>query len=291
MNENHSFMEMLCGNIHCLHLSRHRPGLMTDSGGIGRRKMLPRCGAKGLVCSGDSLTPCWLRTSDMASHLILSLFERWSNWDLERLNVSKVIDLVHDTTQIQAHVPLFPLYIEILTLSVIMVLISYIQGTLPLALCFLFFIFSKEEWWRHTVLAAWMAELKRFKQYPQGCELLTWNWESASITSYNGWWQKMGRKEERLEMQGTTELLHSTEESLQRSAVPAASTVHWAPEDSGEHWVQPLPGPHRDCNTDFSLSTTGLWGALSTASLQGAAGIQTVFLIYHHYDKCLVSSP
>lgn len=162
---------------------------------------------------------------------------------------------------------------------------SAIGLTLP------FSIFSKEEWWRHTVLAAWMAELKRFKQYPQGCGLLTWNWESASITSYNGWWQKMGRKEERLEMLGTTELLHSTEESLQWSAVPAASTVHWAPEDSGEHWVQPLPGPHRDCNTGFSLSTTELWGALSTASLQGAVGIQTVFLIYHHYDKCLVSSP
>lgn len=88
--------------------------------------------------SGDSLTPCWLRTSDMASHLILSLFERWSNWDLERLNVSKVIDLVSDTTQIQAHVSLFPLYIEMITLSVIIVLISYIQGTLSLALCFLF---------------------------------------------------------------------------------------------------------------------------------------------------------
>lgn len=49
MNENHSFMETLWGNIDCLHLSRHRLGLMTDSGGIGSRKMLPRCGAEGLV--------------------------------------------------------------------------------------------------------------------------------------------------------------------------------------------------------------------------------------------------
>lgn len=50
-------MEMLWGNIDCLHLSRRRPGLI-DSGGTGRRKMWPRCGAEGSDCSGDSLTPC-----------------------------------------------------------------------------------------------------------------------------------------------------------------------------------------------------------------------------------------
>lgn len=93
--------------------------------------MLPGCGAEGLDCSGDSLTPCWLRTSDMASHLILSLFKRWSNWGLERLsNLSKVIGLVIDTTQIQVHI----------TLSIIMVLTTYTQGTLPLALRFLFYL-------------------------------------------------------------------------------------------------------------------------------------------------------
>lgn len=126
----------------------------------------------------------------MASHLILSLFERWRNWGLERLSdLSKVIELVSETTQIQAHV----------TWSVIMVLITYTQGTLPVALCFLLSSQSNSDGGILSLPHRWQNSkgLNSILKVVDGSPRIG---SQPVFTSYNGWWQKRGRKEERLEI-------------------------------------------------------------------------------------------